>query len=218
MIVIVGTIAAICVQTPLPVMKRCAADSAVGVSSAGDRARRADQEDGRVEQHRAQAGPARARAHHREGAGRFRAQGPAARRRRQRTRSHPQHSRSRPARARAGRHARGESVRRHGHLRADARHHRRGARPHGRDAEPRRPKQARSWHRRRVHRDDLRHRPREPVLPARGEQAQGRHPAADRSARDGHRRNDLDRARRESAQRSSRSCRGICIERATGDG
>ena len=48
-------------------------------------------------------------------------------------------TRSGAGRARARRHARGEGVRGHGHLRADARHHRRRARPDGRDAEPRRP-------------------------------------------------------------------------------
>ncbi len=50
----------------------------------------------------------------------------------------------------------------------DARHHRRRARPHGRDAEPRRPEQARPRHRRGVHRHGVRHRPCQPVLPAGG--------------------------------------------------
>ena len=48
-------------------------------------------------------------------------------------------------------------------------------------------------HRRRLRRHHLRHRFREPVLPARRQQAQGRDPEPERSARDGHRRHDLDR-------------------------
>ena len=63
MIVVVGTIAAICVQTPLPVMKHAHEDLPLG-----DEARRRStvrvliKQDGRVEQHRPQAGPARPRA------------------------------------------------------------------------------------------------------------------------------------------------------------
>ena len=61
MIVVVGTIAAICVQTPLTVMKHAMRILPWVFSPPLGGARRADQEDGRVEQHRAQAGPARPR-------------------------------------------------------------------------------------------------------------------------------------------------------------
>ena len=48
----------------------------------------------------------------------------------------------------------------------DAGHHRRRARPDGRDAEPRRSEQARPRHRGGLHRHRVRHRARQPVLPA----------------------------------------------------
>ena len=59
MIVVVGTIAAIFVQTPLQVMKRAMRILPWVFQPPSVAARRADQEDGRVEQHRAQARPAR---------------------------------------------------------------------------------------------------------------------------------------------------------------
>ena len=89
-------------------------------------------------QHRPQAGVARPRAHDPARGGRLRAEGSAARGRRRRTRRDPRHHGSGARRARARRQSRGEGVGGHGHLFAHARHHRRGAGPDGRDAEPRR--------------------------------------------------------------------------------
>jgi flagellar motor component MotA len=66
MIVVVGTIAAICVQTPLPVMKHAIRILPWVFQAAVGGAQRPDQEDGRLEQHRAQAGTAWARTRHRQ--------------------------------------------------------------------------------------------------------------------------------------------------------
>ncbi len=62
MVVGVGTIAAICVQTPLPVMKHALRIFPVDHAAAVARRQAAHHQDRRLEQHRAQAGAARARA------------------------------------------------------------------------------------------------------------------------------------------------------------
>ena len=61
MIVVVGTIASIFIQTPLPVFKHAMRRVCVDLQAAAGAGRRAHQEDRRVEQHRAQAGLARPR-------------------------------------------------------------------------------------------------------------------------------------------------------------
>src|SRR5206468_660172 len=65
---------------------------------------------------------------------------------------------------------------------------------------PRRPEQARPRHRRGVHRDGLRHRPRQPVLPSGRLETQRHHSLADAGSRDGDRGHALDRPGRKPAQ------------------
>ena len=144
MIVVVGTIAAICVQTPLAVMRRAFIILPwvfLPPMRAPEAQIRKIVEWSNLSRKQGLLGLEPLLAGEPD---HVPAQGPAAGGRRQRAGDDPQHARSRHGRARERRPARRQGVRGHGHLLADARHHRRRAGPDGGDAESRRSVQART--------------------------------------------------------------------------
>ena len=158
MIVVVGTIAAIFIQTPLAVFKHAMSRFSWVIKPPPMQAEELIKKIVEWSTIARKQGLLGLEPLIEQEAGPVREARPAAGGRRRRAGRHSRDPRSGSGRARARGHARRQGVRRHGHLLADARHHRRRARPHGRHAEPRRSLEARPGHRGGIHRDRVRHR------------------------------------------------------------
>src|SRR5574337_1234658 len=170
-------------------------DDEVDLPAAAAPAARPDQPHHRLERDHAPPGPARTGAAHRRGERPVHQQGSAAARRWRRTRHHPQRAGGGPGHARGDRPGGRQGVRERRHLFPHPRHHRRGDGPDGGDAEPRRPQQTRSRHRRGVRGDDLWRGAGQLVHAAHGGAPEGPGGQAVADARDPDRRTGVDRAR-----------------------